>query len=66
MLCVLTLFGWVLCSMNLIAAHLIIQRGVDEEQAFWLLAQLLEICKGYHTPSMEGLACDLQVYTPAC
>eukprot|EP01046_Picozoa_sp_COSAG06_P065121 COSAG06_NODE_15856_length_1039_cov_15.661702_2_plen_29_part_01 len=29
--------------MNLIAAHLLIQRGVDEEQAFWLLAQLLEI-----------------------
>ncbi len=49
-------------SMNLLLAHILIQRGVDDEAAFWMLATLTEdIVPGYHTPSMEGLATDLQV-----
>ena len=49
-------------SMNLLLAHILVQRGVDDEMAFWMLATLIEdIVPGYHTPSMEGLATDLQV-----
>lgn len=49
-------------SMNLLLAHILIQRGVDDEAAFWILATLVEdIVPGYHTPSMEGLATDFQV-----
>ena len=49
-------------SMNLVLAHILLQLGVREERAFWLLATLIEdIAPKYHTPSMEGLQTDLQV-----
>ena len=48
--------------MNLVLAHILLQLGVREERAFWLLATLIEdIAPKYHTPSMEGLQTDLQV-----
>ena len=50
-------------SMNLIAAFLLIQLEMNEEDAFWLLCRMVERHVGYYAQSMCGLKVDQNVAT---